>query len=381
MISFFLKKRMSPKLVLSLAVFYAIAFLIRFFKIAYQKTTNIQFLHYTWEELFIDYFYTDYITIIIFTLIVIYSSDLMIKKNLPWLKIIFIHLSINVFIGFTIYYISTIFFIFLRLCPISDLNPIIYINKIINNIDFIFLMNLGMMLIVYFYFYSKKAKENEIEKKNLESQLMLAKLNLIKSNLQPHFLFNTLNSISSLIYIDKKIAQNTLADLSDLLRILLRVKDENLITLKQELFMLSKYNNIMKVRFSDNFYFKKDINPGLENCKIPSFILQPIIENSIKYGYSQNHVNLNINLTVRKINNHLSITICNNGKALDKKYSKIKKGFGINSTVERLETLFNNNFSFKMYNKKNDSGVITTIIIPYITPKRIERSIKQTYKS
>ncbi|SFZ84049.1 Two-component system sensor histidine kinase, LytS family [Tenacibaculum maritimum NCIMB 2154] len=360
------KKKVNLSLIAALSTFYTIAFLIRILKISYLKISGLEFIDYTWKELLIDYLYIDYITIIIFTLIVIYSSKQMIEKHLSWTKIITTHLTIAILIGLIVYYLSTLVFVILGQCPISHLNPAIYLNKIVNNIVFIFLINFGMMLIVYIYFHSKKIKKIEFERNTLKNQLTLSKLNLLKSNLQPHFLFNTLNSIATLIYIDKKLAQNTIVDLSDLLRILLNIQDENLISLEEELFMLSKYNNIMKVRFSDHFSFEKDIEKNLMSAKVPSFLLQPIIENSIKYGYSQNHIDLCIKLTVKKVNQQIMITICNNGAPLMKEFSEIVQGIGISTTVERLETLFNNNFSFHMENKKNEVGVITTIKIPHI---------------
>jgi LytS/YehU family sensor histidine kinase len=223
-----------------------------------------------------------------------------------------------------------------------------------------------MVLIIYTFYYIKKNKEVEIETAIIKTQLTNAKLNLLKSNLQPHFLFNTLNSISALVDINKKQAQNTIADLGHLLRELLDIGNKNLINLEQELNMLVRYINIIEVRFSDHFLFTSDIDDELLNSSFPSLLLQPIIENSIKHGYDYEITDLEVHLSIEKENDRILISISNNGKMLEKEFTLSEKNIGIKNTIERLKTTYNNDYQFLMKNKNNKSGIITHISIPYI---------------
>jgi len=223
-----------------------------------------------------------------------------------------------------------------------------------------------MVLIIYTYYFIKKNQEVENEKTLISAQLSRAKLNLLKSNLQPHFLFNTLNSISALIDINKSQAQNTIADLGNLLRELLDTGNKNLITLEQELNMLVKYINIIEVRFSDHFTFTSEIDDSLLNAKFPSLLLQPIIENSIKHGYDYNTTDLEVDLSIENDGKNILISISNNGKMLEQNFKLSETNIGIRNTLERLKTIYNNDFQYFMKNKKDNKGVITHISIPYI---------------
>tara|TARA_R110002050_G_scaffold30680_4_gene78485 strand:- start:152 stop:943 length:792 start_codon:yes stop_codon:yes gene_type:complete len=224
---------------------------------------------------------------------------------------------------------------------------------------------LFMASIIYIYFYIQKMNEIEIQKTSLKSQLIDTKMKILKSQLQPHFLFNTLNSISTLIETNPKQAQNTLVDLSELLRDILDLEEKDLIPLMLELSLLKKYLNIMEVRFNDHLTLKIDVSESVTNALLPSMILQPIVENSIKHGYSNKIKKLEIEIEMRKIHTNLVIKISNTGVYMIK--SQFIKGNGVKNIISRLDTLFGDKYKFMFTNKKNKQGVITTIIIPFRT--------------
>ena len=191
-------------------------------------------------------------------------------------------------------------------------------------------------------------------------------MKVLTEKLHPHFLFNTLNTIFSLIDINKKKAQNTIVDLSDLLREIIDLKEDNLITLDQELSLLKKYLDIKSIRFYDHLNINLDIEDGIENALIPSTIIQPLVENSIKHGYSLNHPQLDIDISIYKKEKNLVIIIKNNGKKLETSLKNLQKqGIGIKNTIERLQILYKKKFEFILENIPDNNGVITKITIPY----------------
>lgn len=153
-------------------------------------------------------------------------------------------------------------------------------------------------------------------------------------------------------------------DLSDLLRDVLDRKDDNLIELQDEINILNKYINIKKNRFSDQLSFKIEIEKNLENVLVPNMILQPIVENATKHGYSKEHNTLTIYIKIYKKDNHLILKVENSGVLLSAKCEELcKKGTGLHNIKERLNSLYGKNHTLNMHNKNN--RVIVKIEIPF----------------
>lgn len=377
----FLRKKIDAKLILILAVLYAIISAVSFFKITYFKLKGYNYIDSEWKDLIINFFIVDYIAVMVFITFASMTTKYMIEQKLSWARIISIHLLLSFLIGFFVFFGSAFVFVIIGKISIHQINLESYLNGIIRVLDLNFLIYFSMVLTIYAYYYLKRVRETEREKIKLENQLVTVKLNLLKSNLQPHFLFNTLNSISSLIETNTKQAQNTIADLGGLLRDLLDTKDQNLTTLEKELNTLVKYINILEVRFSDHFSFASDIDDELLQTQFPNLLLQPIIENSIKHGYSYNNTDLEVYLSIEKEDHKIIVNVSNNGKLLPDDFSISNSNIGLSNTIERLESIYGNNFEFDMRNKKDLNGVITHISIPYIATKKLERPTTQTHNS
>ena len=148
--------------------------------------------------------------------------------------------------------------------------------------DSFFVYGLIVSVIVSIIYYNRH-RQSELAKSQLETKLAEAKIELLKSQLQPHFLFNTLNAVSTLMHKDVNLAEKVLTKLSDLLRISLEGIGKNKINLKDELDFLRKYLEIQKIRFENKINIIFDIDNSLLDTIVPAFILQPIVENSIKY--------------------------------------------------------------------------------------------------
>ena len=361
-----IKKNIPRKLFLLIAGFYLITLIVSFIKYAYFKYSGYHYNDISWGDFFIEYFIIDYISVMIFATFAFITTRYMIYKKINLKYILLIHFSLSIFIGFFIYLGSTFLLVLFGRQSFSQINILDYLNNVLQDLDINFLVYLTMILLIYSYYYVKKIKKIQIEKSSIKEQLANTKLNLLKSRLRPHFLFNTLNSISSLVNTNTKQAQDTIADLGGLLREILDIGERNLISLEQELNMLVKYINIMEVRFSDHLIFTSDIDEALLRAKFPALLLQPIVENSIKHGYDYENTDLEVHLSIEKNNDRILISISNNGKLLEKDFSPSKKNVGIKNTKERLKTLFNNNFDYYMKNKSDQSGIITHVSIPFI---------------
>ena len=227
-------------------------------------------------------------------------------------------------------------------------------------------LGVGFFTFYFFYNYIKSNREKQEEKLKsvqLEEQLSRTRLEFLKNQLNPHFLFNTLNMISSTMYEDVQSADKMLADLSDLLRISLKSSHEK-ISLNKESEILNLYFDIMKARFKDKLEIDISIEKNTEEALVPSFILQPLVENSIKFGM-ETLSGLKIKVNSQRTNDKLMLTIYDDGPGIGEPKSDIlKKGVGISNTMERLEKLYGSNFEFSWQNCE-PHGLQIQIIIPF----------------
>ncbi len=194
-----------------------------------------------------------------------------------------------------------------------------------------------------------------------------AQLKMLRYQLNPHFLFNTLNAISTLILIeDNKDANQMVSRLSDFLRYTLNTDPIKKVPLEQELHALKLYLDIEKVRFEDRLTINIEIAPNAEQALVPSLILQPLIENSIKYAIAVMQSDGVIQIKAQVFANELLLEVSDNGPGQDLaegQFSK-KSGVGIANTKDRLKTLYEHNYSFVLsHNEPN--GLKVNIRIPY----------------
>lgn len=218
-----------------------------------------------------------------------------------------------------------------------------------------------LLLIMNYYLFilAEDRKENELREVNLMTNLKQAELEMLKSQLNPHFIFNSLNSISSLTIVEPKNAQKMVILLSDFLRYSLRSTDE-LVTFKQELEATEKYLAIEKVRFDEKLLINKKIEAGLEEFKLPSLILQPLVENAIKYGLHDSLEASTVDITCKKENELLKITIANEYDP----HSTLKKGegVGLQNVKDRLSLIYN--LDDLLLTEKKEKQFIVTLRIP-----------------
>lgn len=357
-------KYIDVKLILLLGAFYTLFNLVYLGKLAYMRAFVYKEIVESWHEIIVHNLLMDWLIVMVYMTLIAISTKRLLDKNYSWIKIFLLHTLFSILIGFVIRFFFDLYGILLGRMSFADYSLKASIDRMIYVIDLNFLIYFAMIFIIYTYYYLKQVKETQKQKVLLESQLTNTRMKMLSSQLQPHFLFNTLNSISVLVEMDAKKAQDTIADLSDLLREILYSGDNYKVTLRKELRMLDYYLNILTLRFSDDLIIEKKIDEKLLDHLVPSLVLQPIIENSVRHGYSYHNTHLKIIISIFKEKGYLVLSVYNNGKALTKKQeSQLDKGIGISNTRDRLKTLYGKKASFTIHNK--DAGVETIIRIPY----------------
>ena len=213
-----------------------------------------------------------------------------------------------------------------------------------------------------------KIWNSNLNEKRLEQQqlrLNEARLAALSSQINPHFLFNTLNSVASLIRLDPDQARQVVYKLSKILRRLLRQQD-NLTTLGDELSFIDDYLAIEMVRFGDKLRFVKEIEPETLDLLVPSMLLQPIVENSIRHGLSSKVDGGTIRVRSRRLGNHLEIVIEDDGVGIpETRLARMfeQGGIGVNNVNERLKVLYGD--SYRMWiDSRPGEGTSTGIEIP-----------------
>lgn len=247
----------------------------------------------------------------------------------------------------------------------GDLSDTVRANWLLNFVMGIFCYKI-ILTTNYALDYYKKFHEEKRRSALLETQLAQAQLQALKMQLQPHFLFNTLNSISHLALEDSRKAVQMIARLGDFLRLTIENNGRQQVSLERELEFLRNYLEIEQIRFMDRMDVTFDIEPSVMLCEVPNLILQPFVENAIKHGISKSMAAGKIKITADRFAAHLRIRIFNDGELkATNGYATNSRGLGISNTRERLEKLYGDDFALRL--DLNDTGGVTaTIEIPFI---------------
>jgi two-component system LytT family sensor kinase len=219
----------------------------------------------------------------------------------------------------------------------------------------------GLIVLSYFLFISlSNLSEKKARESRLESLVRETELKMLRSQINPHFLFNSLNSISSLTITDPGKARTMIVKLSEFMRYALSRKDEQPVPLHNELESLRLYLDIEKVRFGDRLTTDENIDKECLNIKIPGMLLQPLYENAIKHGVYESTETVRISTSARLAKDFLEITIMNN---FDISQPRAKgTGTGLMNVARRLELTYGQGASLRT---SSDDGVFTVkLFIP-----------------
>ncbi len=223
-------------------------------------------------------------------------------------------------------------------------------------------LQLGCMAMMSLLWYTLHEQKETIDRKNAAEKLAIdAELFNLRQQLQPHFLFNSLNSISALTGVYPEKARHMIQQLSDFLRGTLKKDDQQWNSLMEELAHLELYLEIEKVRFGHRLQTQTNIEPGTENLRLPALLLQPVVENAIKFGLYDTLDEVVITIRSEYLNGQLVLSVQNPFDA-ETAQSSTGTGFGLSSIQRRLYLLFARHDLVKTEIK--DNIFITNIIIP-----------------
>ncbi len=217
-------------------------------------------------------------------------------------------------------------------------------------------------LIYFSVHYFENYKRVEIESLVWEAAVKDFELKTLKSQLNPHFMFNALNSIRALIDEEPSSAQTAVTKLSNILRYSLKMERTETVSLEEEMQAVEDYLALEAIRFEERLKYKIEIDPKSAKIEIPPLMIQTLVENGIKHGISKRTEGGDISISSKIENAKLHIKITNSG-ALDEKALQASRGFGINNTKHRLHLIFDERANFSIKNgSKNE--VTAEIVIP-----------------
>jgi two-component system, LytTR family, sensor kinase len=245
--------------------------------------------------------------------------------------------------------------------PTISLNVLVlfFVVKLNSNI-FIYW---AILAVVHAVTYYRRLREREIRSTQLEAKLAQTQLQVLKMQLHPHFLFNTLNAISALIHKDVDLADRMIARLGDLLRATLENANRQEVSLRQELDFIDPYLEIEKARFGPRLTIQLHIDPAALDARVPNLILQPLVENAVRHGIAPRATPGKIAIHACRENGFLRLQVEDDGPGLPPGAAPCQ-GIGLSTTRARLEKLYGAEQHLSLRNRR-EGGLVVDVTIPF----------------
>jgi len=294
------------------------------------------------------------------TLVILWIRPRILKLSFP--RFVATHLMLGVVVSTlhsVLYYYSTWALLeHGKAKPFGGMSPGAFL---LTEIRYNLWMYFTLVAFIHLFDYYKKSREKEVEAISLKAQLSQAQLQALKTQLQPHFLFNVLNTITSYVYAQPETAVQMIARLSDLLRTSLHEPLAPEIPLEKEVAFVQNYLDIEKIRFADRLNVELDIPPEVGAALVPALILQPIVENAIRHGAGRNMEEARIAIRASLQQNELHLTVSDNGPGFAPGASE---GIGIRNSRERLERMYESRQQFRIDSRPSE-GTTVHLVIPF----------------
>lgn len=251
-------------------------------------------------------------------------------------------------------------FVLIKLLLFSEVNFVSFLANF---------MIFGIILLawnaLYFgIYYFNHWHYSEIEKWQLAAEIKDAQLGSLKSQINPHFVFNAINNIRSLILEDPEKARDMLMNFSDLFRYSLTHSDNSTVLLKEELEVVNQYLELLSIQFEEKLEYRVEVEDRLLEEKIPPMILQILIENAVKHGISQRRKGGLVEIHIQELNKQFLIQVKNTGSLNSKMSIEESLGVGLENIKKRLSLIYNGQANFTMSEQNN--MVVASINIPLL---------------
>lgn len=213
--------------------------------------------------------------------------------------------------------------------------------------------------------YYRRARDREVKAAELSAELSAARLDALRMQLHPHFLFNTMHAISSAIREDPEGAENMLAELAELLRTTVDSAATHEVPLRQEMDFIQRYVAIQRVRFGDRLQVVVDVDRAAHEALVPTLILQPLVENAIEHGIATRRRGGRLEIRAATREGNLELSVTDDGAGLtDAPLHADTARVGLRNTRARLAHLYGERGRLDLRNRV-DGGVIATVVLPY----------------
>jgi LytS/YehU family sensor histidine kinase len=219
--------------------------------------------------------------------------------------------------------------------------------------------------LVHIWHYYNDARNEEVRSARLRGELANARLTVLKAQLHPHFLFNALHSVATLLHEDVHAAEDLLLRLSSLLRTVLDDTHYQEISLRKEITILEWHLGIERIRYGDRLTTKTEIEDDLLDCAVPHLILQTLAENAIRHGIGKHPGKDVVGVYARRAGESIQIEVTNSNSVLSlSQQQALQEGIGLSNMEPRLRELYNGRSSLSL-NNINPRGVSVVVSIPY----------------
>ena len=247
---------------------------------------------------------------------------------------------------------------------VADITPLSTFQNVYYNVDRLLLTYWVIVLISHAFNYYNSYRKGELKAAQLGAQLAQSQLEALKMQLHPHFLFNTLHSISALLNKDVEGARSMIARLGDFLRLTLENGGSQEVTLQQEIEFLNGYLDIERIRFQDRLTTLVRVDPTVLDVRVPNLILQPLVENAMRHAIANSDCG-RIEVLAEPSNGMLRIQVKDNGPGLQvvRAYVNRSRGVGLTNTKARLDRLYGSAHRLEFENEPN-GGLVVTMEIP-----------------
>ncbi|HLW53325.1 MAG TPA: histidine kinase [Candidatus Angelobacter sp.] len=285
------------------------------------------------------------------------------KENQLGMRIL-AHLLASLPLTFLYFYVAVVVSVFLGLGKWSALaHPLPLLNPF--GLLWSWVVYWVIFGVIQTFRYYEHYRASELRLERMERNFSQARLNALRMQLDPHFLFNALNTISSQVESDPKLARTMIEHLGDLLRLSLEARDKQEIPLAEELAFLEHYVAIQKIRFAENLRIEIQVTPEVKFALVPCLIVQPLVENAIRHGMSRRASGGTVTVTAGRDANQVEIRVADDGVGLPPGWNlETSSGMGLSVTRERIASLHPDGTSRFSVRPRTGGGTEVEISLP-----------------